>query len=462
MPGISLDAVDNRVDTKLYRPGYGINLELVRQLILDKLPLQAALRQEDPELIEFLLQIGADLSEVEETALHSAIHRHHSIVEILLRHGSNVNALDSQRRAPLHIVCTTDNHFALTYLLNYGADVNLLDPKLRTPLHVAIEFRKFDHIRPLLRQGTNPNLQDEQSRTPLHLLCASHGIKTQTVKWFLDGSSVVPVDVNASSFWGTPLHVACKLQRLDLVELLVAHGADVNNLCHCFPNDQQRRDTPLSLVFFRFEPDHVEWQDPDPDLAEHMNISWDVPALFGILKCLLSHSVNVNYSGIDASVEIPIVGAMKCMREAFALQLLKHGSPVDVSIDGKPLLIKACELRMYDLVLALLKMQWNQTRLIGRCLKKVLRQSERALHNYMLVMYRDRQEESHQEELQRLCILRITKPLSLSTLAASTVRRGLSNAKPASILGRIDKLPLPKELKETLRLDNVIPDRDFL
>ena len=474
MSGNTLDAFDNHGKTKLYCAVNDKNLELVRQLILaganankatsyGKFPLDAALDRGDSDAIECLLQNGANISVVEKTALHSAIGRNRSIVEILLMYGSDVNALNSQRQSPLHIACETFDPFALTTLLDHGADVNLRDAKLKTPLHVAIEWRMFNHIRPLLRRGTNPNLRDEDSKTPLHLLCekSKNGekVKTETLKCFLESPSLVPVDVNATSPGGTALLIASYRQDADRVELLVAHGADVNAVGHCFPNDAQRREAPLSLVFNRFPQRNMDdWEDPNEQDDHFFDIDWDVPALFSILKCLLRHGANIDYRGIDSSVELPIVGAMKCQREAFALQLLKHGSPVDITIFGLPLIIRAWEKKMYQLVIALLKMQWNETRLIRYCLKKVHHQLR--LDNQFAPPYSPLV--GRQEEIKRLCTLRIAEPLSLSMLAVSAVRRGLSKATSASILGRIDKLQVPNHLKEILKLEDVIPDQDFL
>ena len=73
-----------------------------------------------------------------------------------------------------------------------------------------------------------------------------------------------------------------------------------------------------------------------------------------ILEYLLRQGAFVHWRGIDASVETPIVGAMKGGFESCALLLVRHGSPTDVTIDGTSLLLKACQSRMEGFVDALL------------------------------------------------------------------------------------------------------------
>ena len=62
------------------------------------------------------------------------------------------------------------------------------------------------------------------------------------------------------------------------------------------------------------------------------------------------------------------------------------------------------------------------------------------------------------EELDILSVLREThlkEPYSLKTLSASAIRTRLSELNRSSYLDKIDDLPLPQQLKSTLKLDDV-------
>ena len=81
--------------------------------------------------------------------------------------------------------------------------------------------------RQLLEHGLDPNLPDWQRRTPLHDLCKGHRYIRQAaelVRMFLEfGADVNAIDEEDRS---TPLGIAAREGRTELVELLLEAGAD--------------------------------------------------------------------------------------------------------------------------------------------------------------------------------------------------------------------------------------------
>lgn len=122
------------------------------------------------------------------------------IVRLLISKGANVNH-DSRYAMPLHSAAYSGRADIADALLNAGADLNCechwSEISIAgTPLHQAAAGGSLEVVRLLLDRGANANSRESQyNQTPLHFAV-----------------QVVP-ERNA---------------RADVIELLIAHGADVN------------------------------------------------------------------------------------------------------------------------------------------------------------------------------------------------------------------------------------------
>jgi hypothetical protein len=108
-----------------------------------KSSLHKALERESLETVEFLLARGADASWPDEdgrTPLHFATAKDMATVfiELLVKAGSDVNAITHDKRTALMLACTEGNVEVATILLKAGADPNALDSKHNTALHAAV------------------------------------------------------------------------------------------------------------------------------------------------------------------------------------------------------------------------------------------------------------------------------------------------------------------------------------
>ncbi|QDU37115.1 Ankyrin repeat protein [Maioricimonas rarisocia] len=166
-------------------------------------------------------------------------------------------------------------------LLAGGADVNEQNREGNTPLHLAVRFNKPESVRLLLDAGADPNIADFQGETPL--LSATFNAHRQVstrIALMLIGASADP-NVHSIHADHTPLHRASKHRNLviaralldagadpdalkkydetplhvagsaDMVELLVAGGADIEARMH-------NGNTPLQLAVARGHYDVVE------------------------------------------------------------------------------------------------------------------------------------------------------------------------------------------------------------
>ncbi|KAL7287521.1 hypothetical protein TKK_0018352 [Trichogramma kaykai] len=93
--------------------------------------------------------------------------RNEKVVELLLKHGANPNALGS---TCLNRAIIYEDVKIVEILLKYGAYPNILDENGRAPLHEASQDRSAEILEMLLKEGANPNIFDKSGKTPLHYL----------------------------------------------------------------------------------------------------------------------------------------------------------------------------------------------------------------------------------------------------------------------------------------------------
>lgn len=184
----------------------------------------AALLQKNPKLAHARTRVGL-------TPMHFAARQSRlAAVKVLLKYKSDINAKGEkypyEGETPLYVSLYSSrvSHELVELLLTHGTDVNARDPHDNTPLHFAVEYCDKSIVELLLRHKANVNARRWREETPLHW-AAYFGCKPGVAEALLAHKA----DANAKNEFGeTPLHVAAGYGRLDLVKLLLAHKADVN------------------------------------------------------------------------------------------------------------------------------------------------------------------------------------------------------------------------------------------
>ncbi|WP_162297603.1 ankyrin repeat domain-containing protein [Wolbachia endosymbiont of Folsomia candida] len=91
-------------------------------------------------------------------------------IELLLELGADVNAKDEDGVTPLHIAASLggDNKELINLLIDYGADINARTTTLgHDAIHVAIKCNNIENIRVLLKRGANIESKDKNQFTLL-------------------------------------------------------------------------------------------------------------------------------------------------------------------------------------------------------------------------------------------------------------------------------------------------------
>ena len=147
-------------------------------------PLLVALCEENIELVELLLELGANVDARDttgETILLRAFSLFprldlYSIVRLLVKYGADLNARDKSLRSSLHLAEYTGWLEVAEMLVKHQADVNSQDNNGKTPLHILSECGTnneddvLKHARLLLEHGAEVNRRDNNGMSPLRIL----------------------------------------------------------------------------------------------------------------------------------------------------------------------------------------------------------------------------------------------------------------------------------------------------
>jgi ankyrin repeat protein len=101
-------------------------------------PLQIAVRLGQAEMVQLLLEHGADVSSTDSLGC-TPLHRPHdeAVALLLLQHGADTSARDNDGETPLDTAARRGHEAVAKVLLQHGADVSATDTLGMTALHWA-------------------------------------------------------------------------------------------------------------------------------------------------------------------------------------------------------------------------------------------------------------------------------------------------------------------------------------
>jgi len=156
------------------------------------------------------------------------IHGHSDVVRVLLESGANVNyqkvAATGSQLLDANDTPWIENFHALRQRYQPSGSIDYYSPaRGTTALHIAVWRNRLDIVKLLIEQGARIQ-PDQDGETPIHIAVAYGYL--DILKYFVQ--QVYQCLFNAhTNIMGTPLFRAVLSGNLDIVKLMIQHGADV-------------------------------------------------------------------------------------------------------------------------------------------------------------------------------------------------------------------------------------------
>ncbi|KAH8288958.1 hypothetical protein KR044_003172, partial [Drosophila immigrans] len=149
------------------------------------------------------------------------------VVQALIDHGANVNALDVNNKSPVHIAIKNQHEDIINILLCHpGIDLKLRDKSGLTPFATSLAIRNHKAAQRILERLPNAaEIMDQRGRNFLHIAIIKDDL--ESVLFLL----AILVDVNSrvhDAYQSTPLHLAATSKNEMIIRNLILAGARVN------------------------------------------------------------------------------------------------------------------------------------------------------------------------------------------------------------------------------------------
>ncbi|HZH78122.1 MAG TPA: ankyrin repeat domain-containing protein [Archangium sp.] len=361
------------------------------------------------EVVEEFIRRGVDINRLygwKTPLMGAALSGVLGSVELLLRAGADVNAVNSDGRGALHLVLTLcDNNKkkslqkldVMRALLAAGADVNRADAQGGTPLMGAARWGNADAVKLLLEAGANVNAVNAKGETAMDLLHskaregevgrllaaaggAEIGASERKLREAAERDDVAELDAllasgaaveGADKQGRTALMLAAEAGALNAVERLLVAGADPALPQRWYLSAGLNNSDGYTALHFAVKKGHVA-------VVERLarTHARDVPAegrgqltplmlaasgkKTAVVRTLIQAGADVNHANSGGQTALHLaanLGTVEVVR-----LLLKHGAELDArDKDGATPLIRAVQGGCSDIVEVLLEAGADRT-----------------------------------------------------------------------------------------------------
>ncbi|XP_077297906.1 uncharacterized protein LOC143919454 [Arctopsyche grandis] len=198
------------------------NYNLLSSKFEGRMALDIAVNKFDARVVKYLIDCKICVNQRSirgQTPLHFAFERGNiEVINVLLENGADEQLRSNDGKTLLHFVSSYTETSKI--LLEKGFDPNEPDKYGDTPFMIAVRWRKHDLIELMLDYGANPNIRNKKGNTSLFDI-VEHG-DIETLKVFLDRA-----DLNMTNIDGeTALCRSIVVRKPEMFNLLLEHGAD--------------------------------------------------------------------------------------------------------------------------------------------------------------------------------------------------------------------------------------------
>ena len=147
------------------------------------------------------------------------------MARLLVENSANVDALNNDTMAPLHLCADKGNTTVAKLLIENGANLELQDNEGLTPFHQAYSKNDLEFAKLLIQNGANIDAIDVEGDTALH-----YAVDNNQIIWvnFLleNGANLNIKNLNGD----IPLFSFSDIIQQDTLATLTQHGANINAL----------------------------------------------------------------------------------------------------------------------------------------------------------------------------------------------------------------------------------------
>ncbi|CAH3194929.1 unnamed protein product [Porites evermanni] len=139
----------------------------------------------------------------------------------------NLDHSNAKGLSALHYAARNNHAEVIQLLINHGADPNVrsrVEHKALSPLHFAAWFNAAKAVDVLLRNGANVESGSAFGQKPLHYAVSRASPELVMTLITKGKANLNGLDNHRFS----PLHLATQRGRLDIIKILIEHGADIS------------------------------------------------------------------------------------------------------------------------------------------------------------------------------------------------------------------------------------------
>ena len=190
-------------------------------------PVHMAVRSGNMQAVKELVSQGHNLYGDTDTLLHSAcVSGKREMVSLLIdKFGCRINTYNNivDKDTPLHVACEWGHLDICLLLLELeGCDIDATNARGHTPLSLAVRHNRYEIFRTLLTKGANIHVKTKDtSETPLHFACCY--LSSRFALALFANKNYTLEELNVSDKYGdTALFNACRTGNVELVKILVS------------------------------------------------------------------------------------------------------------------------------------------------------------------------------------------------------------------------------------------------
>ncbi len=199
-------------------------------------PLHIAVRKGAIEIVKILLKKGANINAKDNEGyapIHSAVlWKNKDMILLLIKYKCNINARGEFNYTPLHFIAKRDNIELATLLIENGANVNDKEGEYGfSPLRLSLDdniysIQSYEMAKYFIENGADINSKDNRGETLLHSAIISGNLKT--INFLIKNGADLNLKVSEGTHkyaGNSPVQIAIKEKRQDIVKLLIKNGA---------------------------------------------------------------------------------------------------------------------------------------------------------------------------------------------------------------------------------------------